>query len=114
EIAATYQVEQIAYDPWQFRVAATELAADGLPMLEMRQGPATMGPANGELIRAVNGRVLRHDGHPVLRNHFAGVAVKVNDTGMVWMTKADKKRGHIDGAVAASMAVSRAVAAENT
>ncbi|HHW34333.1 MAG TPA: terminase large subunit [Paracoccus solventivorans] len=114
EIAATYQVEQIAYDPWQFRVAATELAADGLPMLEMRQGPATMGPANGELIRAVNGRVLRHDGHPVLRNHFANVAAKTNDTGMVWMTKADKKRGHIDGAVAASMAVSRAVAAENT
>lgn len=114
EIAATYSVEQIAFDPWQFRVAATELAADGLPMLEMRQGPATMGPANGELIRAVNGRVLRHDGHPVLRNHFAGVAAKTNDTGMIHMTKADKKRGHIDGAVAASMAVSRAIAAENT
>lgn len=114
EIAATYQVEQIAYDPWQFRVAATELAADGLPMLEMRQGPATMGPANGELIRAVNGRVLRHDGHPVLRNHFAGVAAKTNDSGMVWMAKSDKKRGHIDGAVAASMAVSRAIAAEDT
>lgn len=114
DIAGTYDVQEIAYDPWRFRVAATELANDGLPMLEMRQGPATMGPANGELIRAVNGRVLRHDGHPVLRNHFAGVAAKTNDTGMVWMTKADKKRGHIDGAIAAAMAVSRAIAAENT
>lgn len=114
EIAATYRVEEVAYDPWQFRVAAVELAQDGLPMLEMRQGPATMGPANGELIRAVNGRSLRHDGHPVLRDHFAGVAAKVNDTGMVWMTKADPKRGHIDGAVASAMAVSRAVAGNDT
>ena len=114
EIAATYQVEQIAYDPWKFRVPATELAAKGLPMLEMRQGPATMGPANGELIRTVTGRTLRHNGHPVLRNHFAGVAAKTGDSGMVWMTKADPKRGHIDGAVASAMAVSRAVMAENT
>lgn len=112
EICARHQVQEAAYDPWQFRRMATELLAEGVPMLEMRQGPATMGPANGELIRAVNGRLIRHDGHPVLRNHFAGVAAKKNDTGMVWMTKADPKRGHIDGAVAAAMAVSRACAAE--
>lgn len=83
EIAATHSVHEIAYDPWKFRVAAMELANDhGLPMLEMRQGPATMGPANGELIRAVTGRTLRHDGHPVLRNHLAGVAVKIGDSGL--------------------------------
>lgn len=114
EIAATFDVQEIAFDPWRFRVPATELAAEGLPMLEMRQGPATMGPANGELIRTVTGRTLRHNGHPVLRNHFAGVAAKTGDSGMVWMTKADPKRGHIDGAVASAMAVSRAVMAENT
>lgn len=114
EICARHDVQEATYDPWQFRRMATELQGEGVPMLEMRQGPATMGPANGELIRAVNGRLIRHDGNPVLRNHFAGVAAKVNDTGMVWMSKADPKRGHIDGAVAASMAVSRAVTAHNT
>lgn len=113
EICGTHDVQEAAYDPWQFRRMATELLGDGVPMLEMRQGPATMGPANGELIRAVNGRLIRHDGHPVLRQHFASVAAKVNDTGMVWMTKADPQRGHIDGAVAASMAVSRALAAHD-
>lgn len=113
EICARHQIQEAAYDPWQFRRMATELLADGVPMIEMRQGPATMGPANGELIRAVNGRLIRHDGNPVLRNHLAGVAAKVNDTGMVWMTKADPKRGHIDGAVASAMAVSRALAAHD-
>ncbi|OWU84468.1 terminase [Oceanicola sp. 22II-s10i] len=113
EICARHDVHEAAFDPWQFRRAAAELMQEGVPMLEMRQGPATMGPANGELIRAANGRLLRHDGNPVLRNHFGGVAAKRNDTGMVWMTKADPKRGHIDGAVAAAMAVSRAMAAES-
>lgn len=113
EICASHDVREVAYDPWKFRVAATELMQDGVPMLEMRQGAATMGPANGELVRAVNGRLIRHDGHPVLRQHFAGVAAVVNDTGLIRMAKADPRHGHIDGAVAASMAVSRAMAGQN-
>ncbi|WP_127111723.1 terminase large subunit [Shimia sediminis] len=112
EICARHSVEQIAYDPWKFQVAAMELHDEGLPMVEMRQGPATMGPAAGELVRAVNGRLIRHDGNPVLRNHFASVAAVTGDTGNIRMTKADPKHDHIDGAFAATMAVSRAVAGE--
>ena len=106
-ICARHMVEEVAYDPWKFRAAATELHSDGVPMVEMRQGLATMGPANGELIRAVNGRLVRHDGNPVLRAHFAGVAAVVNDTGMIRQAKVDPKRGHIDGSVASAMAVGR-------
>lgn len=109
EICARHDVRQVRYDPWRFRATAAELLSDGVPMVEMRQGSATMGPANGELIRAVNGRLIRHDGHPILRNHFDGVAAVTNKAGMIWLDKADQKRGHIDGAVAASMAVSSAI-----
>lgn len=112
EICARHSVEQIAYDPWKFQVAATELLEEGLPIVEMRGGPATMGPATGEFVRVVNGRLIRHDGNPVLRNHLAGVAAKVGDTGNISMTKADLKHGHIDGAIASVQAVSRAVAGE--
>ena len=114
EICATFDVQQVRYDPWHFRRTATELLADGVPMVEMAQGPRTMGPANGELVRAVNGGMIRHDGHPILRNHFAGVAAVPRDSGLIWMAKADPKRGHIDGAVAASMAVSSALNAATT
>ncbi len=112
ELCARHSVEQIAFDPWKFQVAATDLLNEGLPMVEMRQGPATMGPATGELVRAVNGRVIRHDGNPVMRNHFASVAAVTGDTGNIRMSKSDPKHDHIDGAFAAVMAVSRAVAAE--
>jgi phage terminase large subunit-like protein len=72
-----------------------------------------MGQAVGDLERAVNGRTIRHDGNPVIRNHFANVAAVRNDTGMARMAKADPKRDHIDGAVAAAMAVSRACAGQS-
>lgn len=114
EICATFDVRQVRYDPWHFRRIATELLADGVPMIEMRQGPATMGPANAELVRAVNSRLIRHEGHEILRNHFAGVAAVQRDSGLIWMAKADPKRGHIDGAVAGSMAISSALTGADT
>ena len=113
EIAARHEVAEIAYDPWSFRAAATELAEEGLPMIEMRQGLATMGPATADLQRAVNGATLRHDAHPVLRAHLAAVAAVTNDSGMTRMTKSDPRRDHIDAAIACAMAVSRALAGDS-
>ncbi|WP_444665746.1 terminase large subunit [Cereibacter changlensis] len=111
-ICATHNVQEAAYDPYRFRVAAQELLNEGVPMIEMRQGLLTMGPANGDLERTVTGRMIRHDGHPILRHHFASAVAKRNDTGLVMLTKG-KKTDRIDGAVAAAMAVSRACAAES-
>ena len=114
ELCARHNVQEAGYDPWKFRVAAMELIDDGVPMLEMRQGLATMGQATGDLERCVNGRTIRHDGNPVLRHHLASVAAVRNDSGIARMTKADPKHDHIDGAVACAMAVSRAMAGVST
>jgi len=113
EICARHSVQEVGYDPWKFRVAAMELIDDGVPMLEMRQGLATMGQATGDLERCVNGRSIRQDGNPVLRHHLASVAAVRNDSGIARMVKADPKHDHIDGAVALAMAVSRACAGES-
>jgi phage terminase large subunit-like protein len=78
----------------------------------MRQNITTMGPAIGTLERFVNGRLLRHGGHPVLRHHFDSVVASRNDTGLVRMHKG-RKTDRIDGAVAAAMAVARAAANDN-
>lgn len=112
ELCATYDVREIAFDPHLARMTMQHLYDDGLPAVEMRQGPLTMGPAIGVLERVVNGRALRHNGHPVLRHHFDSVVASRNDTGLVRMHKG-KKTDRIDGAVAAVMAVSRAAANDN-
>ena len=112
ELCARFDVREIAFDPHLARMTMQRLHDDGLPAIEFRQGPLTMGPAIGVLERVVNGRALRHDGHPVLRHHFDSVVASRNDTGLVRMHKG-KKTDRIDGAVAAVMAVSRAAANDN-
>ncbi|RUY31701.1 terminase large subunit [Mesorhizobium sp. M7A.F.Ca.US.001.04.1.1] len=112
ELCATYDVREIAFDPYLARMTMQRLYDDGLPAVEMRQAPLTMGPAIGVLERVVNGRALRHNGHPVLRHHFDSIVASRNDTGLVRMFKG-KKTDRIDGAVAAVMAVARAAANDN-
>ncbi|UVC10180.1 terminase large subunit [Rhizobium sp. TH2] len=112
ELCARFDVQEVAFDPHLARMTMQRLFDEGIPAIEMRQGPLTMGPAIGDLERTVNGRMIRHDGHPVLRHHFDSVVASRNDTGLVRMHKG-KKTHRIDGAVAAAMAVSRAVAGES-
>lgn len=112
ELCATFDVREIAFDPHLARTTMQRLFDDGLPTVEMRQNITTMGPAIGTLERFVNGRLLRHGGHPVLRHHFDSVVASRNDTGLVRMHKG-KKSDRIDGAVAAAMAVGRAAANDN-
>lgn len=113
ELAARYDVQEIAFDPHLARQIMQHLFDDGLPVVELRQAPLSMGVAIGDLERTVNGRLIRHNGHPVLRHHFDSVVASRNaTTGLVRMHKATKT-DRIDGAVAAAMAVHRAVAGES-
>lgn len=112
ELCARFDVREIAFDPHLARTTMQRLFDDGLPTVEMRQNITTMGPAIGTLERHVNGRLLRHGGHPVLRHHFDSVVASRNDTGLVRMHKG-RKTDRIDGAVAAAMAVARAAANDN-
>jgi phage terminase large subunit-like protein len=113
ELCARYDVREIAFDPHLARMTMQRLHDDGLPVVEFRQGPLTMGPAIGDLERTVNGRKIRHTGHPVLRHHFDSVVASRNDTGLVRMHKGNRF-DRIDGAVASAMAISRAAANDNT
>ncbi len=113
ELAARHEVQEIAFDPHLARKTMQRLHDMGLPVIELRQAPLTMGVAIGDLERTVNGQMIRHDGNPVLRHHFDSVVASRNETtGLVRMHKG-KSTDRIDGAVAAAMAVHRAVAGES-
>lgn len=111
ELCARFDVQEIAFDPHLARQSMQRLLDDGLPVIEFRQAPLTMAPAIGTLERVVNGRNIRHNGHPILRHHFDSVVASRSDMGLVRMHKG-QKTDRIDGAVAAAMAVSRAAAGE--
>ncbi|MBL4917446.1 terminase large subunit [Tabrizicola sp. DMG-N-6] len=113
DLCATYDVQEIAFDPHLARVTMQRLHDDGLPVFAFPQRPLTMGVAAGDMERIVTGRLIRHDGDPVLRHHFENVVTSRNpSSGLIRMHKAN---GHsrIDAAIASAMAVSRAVTAHN-
>lgn len=112
ELAARFHVREIAFDPHLGRQMMSSLLADGLPVVEMRQGWVTMGPAVKELERAIVGRNFRHGAHPVLRWNFENVAMDTSKTDVPVFHKG-KSRDRIDGAVATAMAVARAAAGDS-
>lgn len=114
ELCGTFDVQEIAFDPHLARVVMQNLHDDGLPVFAFPQRPLTMGVAAGDMERIVTGRLIRHNGDPVLRHHFENVVVSRNPTsGLVRMHKA-RTASRIDAAVASAMAVSRATTAHDT
>lgn len=111
ELCARFRVMEIAFDPHLARVMMSNLLDDGLPVVEMRQGWVTMAPAVKELERAIIGKRFRHGGHPILRWHFANIAVEEDKAGNRSFHKG-KSKDRIDGAVAAAMAVARCQAGD--
>lgn len=114
DLCGTFDVQEIAFDPHLARVTMQHLHDDGLPVFAFPQRPLTMGVAAGDMERIVTGRLIRHDGDPVLRHHFENVVTSRNATsGLVRMHKA-RTASRIDAAVASAMAVSRATTAHDS
>ncbi len=111
DLCSRFDVREIAFDPAYARQISGPLTEDGFPVVEMRQGWRTMGPAIAELERAIIGRRFRHGGHPVLRWCFDNVVTQTDSAGNRSFHKG-KSKDRIDGAVAAAMAVARAAAGE--
>lgn len=107
DLCADLDVAEIAFDPHMGRVTMANLAEDGFPVVEFRQGWISMAPAVKELERAILGGKFRHGGHPVLRWNFSNIAVEIDKAENKSFHKG-KSKDRIDGAVAAAMAVSRA------
>lgn len=107
ELAARYDVREIAYDPWNATQLSIELQGDGVLMVEMRQGFASLSAPSKELLRLVLAGGVAHGGNPVLRWMADNVAAKQDPAGNVKPDKS-KSTNRIDGIVAAIMAVGRA------
>ena len=102
------QLKEVAYDPWQFQVAAEQMENRGMPMVEFPQMDSRMGPASETLSQLIGEKRIVHDGNPDLRKHvLAAVAVPTERGG--WKVSKKKSLERIDGCVALVMCADRAV-----
>ena len=110
EIRSKFGLRKLAYDRHfikTFEMQCNELGVR-LPLTEFGQGFVSMSPAIQAFEAAVLDRRLHHGGHPILRWQLSNVAIELDAAGN---RKASKKRAlaHIDGVIAAIMAVGIAV-----
>jgi phage terminase large subunit-like protein len=106
EIRARYNLVCVAYDRAFIKTFNARCEEDGvrLPLKEYGQGFVSMSPAVQLLEAAVLDKRIHHGGHPILRWQMSNVAIEMDSAAN---RKPSKKRaiGHIDGVVAALMAL---------
>jgi phage terminase large subunit-like protein len=106
EIAARYELVCVAYDRAFIKTFNARCEEEGvrLPLKEYGQGFVSMSPAVQLLEAAVLDQRIHHGGHPILRWQMSNVAIEMDSAAN---RKPSKKRaiGHIDGIVAALMAL---------
>ena len=112
-LAKEFNIREIAYDRWGARQIASELAEEGLEVIDFGQGFNSMNGPTQDFMRYVLSGRLRHGGHPVLRWNVDNLVLSQNPAGWLKPDKA-KSTEKIDGAVTTIMALGRAVANRST
>ena len=105
-------VREIACDPFRWERSMEVLESDfGLPIVKWPSTSAKrMVPACAKFKDALNEDNLIHDGNPVLARHLSNAAVKVDHIGPRIVKENRNSPRKIDAAVAAVIAVDRALA----
>src|SRR5436190_18558528 len=105
----TFEVTEIAYDPWNSTQLISDLMSDEAPMVTQRQGFASMSGPTQDLTRLLSSGteekpLFRHGGNPAIRWQIDALVVDQDAAGNVKPSKA-KSAEKIDGPVAAIMAL---------
>jgi phage terminase large subunit-like protein len=106
--AERFDVIDIAYDRWGATQLVQELYDDGLEMVAMGQGFASMSAPTKELLRLVAAGRYTHGGNPAVRWQAEHAVTRADPAGNLKFDKA-KSSEKIDGVVAAVMALDRAM-----
>jgi phage terminase large subunit-like protein len=108
-----FNLQEIAFDPWNSRQLSVPLLDAGYQCVEIRQGFATLSEACKKMLALVASLKLQHGGHPVLRWNASCVSSKENNDNLMF-TKPERAKdtSRIDGISATVNALSRAILAE--
>jgi phage terminase large subunit-like protein len=106
--AERFEIKELAFDRWGATQMVQDLTADGLKVVPIGQGFASMSAPTKELIRLVLSKKIHHGGHPVLRWMADNMACKQDAAGNIKPDK-EKSTEKIDGMVALVMALARII-----
>ncbi len=103
-----FHIKEITFDRWGAVQMVQNLEGLGFTVVPFGQGFKDMSPPSKRLMELVLERNVAHGGHPVLRWMMDNIFVRTDPAGNIKPDK-EKSTEKIDGAVAAIMALDRAV-----
>lgn len=108
EDLSRFDVVEVPYDPWQATQLATQMLAEGAPMVELRQTVQNLSEPMKEFEKLVLSKQLAHGNCPVMSWMISNVVAKLDKKDNIYPTK-EKPENKIDGPVAGIMAIARAM-----
>jgi len=108
ELGIKYNIKEIAFDRWGAVQMTQNLEGLGFTVVPFGQGFKDMSPPTKELMKLTLEEKIVHSGHPVLRWCMDNIFVRTDPAGNIKPDK-EKSTEKIDGAVAAIMALDRAI-----
>ncbi|ERS12016.1 terminase [Marinobacter sp. EN3] len=108
EFASRFDIQDVAFDPWQAIYLATRMQEEGLPMIEYRQTVANMSEPMKTLEALTLEGKIRHNGDPVLTWMMSNVVAHLDAKDNIYPRK-EFPENKIDGVVALIMALGRAI-----
>lgn len=103
-----FEVEEIAYDPWQATQLAQNLQKNGATVIEYRQTVQNMSEPMKQLDALIRAGKYHHDGNPVSAWCLSNVVAKTDAKDNVYPRKS-RDENKIDGAIAKIMNLGRAI-----
>jgi phage terminase large subunit-like protein len=115
ELATTYDILEIGYDPWSATQIAIQLGEQGLNMVEISQRYSTLSEPSKAFEALVLSRKLQHDGNPLMRWMVDCVSIVTDNLGNIRPAKPDRRKSakRIDGVAATVNALFCALRHEN-
>ena len=109
QFCQTYNVKEIACDPFRWQRTMEAMQDLGLPVVEYNSSsPSRMVPACSKLYTAVTEGNLTHDNNPTLARHLSNAVIKTDRIGPRIVKEHRGSPRKIDAAVAAVIAFDRA------
>ena len=108
DFASRFEIQSVAFDPFQATQLSTRMIAEGLPMLEVRPTVLNFSEPMKTLEALVLQKKLIHDSDPVLGWMASNVVAHLDAKDNIYPRK-ERPENKIDGIVALIMAISRAI-----
>jgi phage terminase large subunit-like protein len=106
EAGSLFQVEAVAFDPWQATQLAQRMMAQGVPMLEYRMTVQNLSAPMKELDALTRAGTLAHGGCPVMEWQMSNVVAAIDKKDNVFPNKPEGQHHlKIDNPVALIMAI---------